>query len=665
MKKKLVLLSFLAAAFSLNAQNVGIGTATPQSTLDVKGNLRTGGSSNFILYDSLSGKITWTNSNLWVTTPQYLMKHSASAEGLYSNGSQLEYRNSTGNPAFFTNWNNGNGYFSGDVGIGTATPQHKLHLFTGASGTTAPFGYNLLALESNGNINMSFLTPDANGSAIWFSKPSQLLGGGIFYNNGTPDGFLFRTNNAPRMVITNAGRVGIGLNTPGAKLHVIDNGGSGGTPFAFSRLAVEGDGHTYINMISPDASETAILFGKASNAASGVIMYNNTTTPDGFQFRNNGNLTRMVIDNAGNVGMGTIAPGAKLEITHNGASTYGTALLINQDVIGNSDGPKLQFRKTMTSTKSWSAGILNGVNVATFSINEDGGTAGFGTPRFSIIQGGNTGIGTTNPLTKLHIQNGSSGNSSPNSPVTVESNTNTYINLLSPNTSETGILFGRADNAVSGGIIYNSQGPGGTNNGFQIRVNGNQEAARIDNNGNMGVGTGSIGDRFTIGQKITNPYALTIYEINAAGNGASYWRMGIDPGTKRLYFLSNTAGTNIAYIDPNNGNWVTISDKSLKEDIVPLGHVMAKVMQLNPVSYKMLHQYNDERSYGFLAQELQQVIPDAVKQFGNSGDPKSAISYTHLIPVTIAAIQEQQQTIETLQQQVNELKKMVEQLLRK
>ncbi len=97
---------------------------------------------------------------------------------------------------------------------------------------------------------------------------------------------------------------------------------------------------------------------------------------------------------AQNVGIGTPSPASKLEITHNGASTYGTALLINQNVIGNSDGPKIQFQKTMISSKSWTAGILNGVDVGTFGISEDGGTGGFGTPRFTIAQGGNVGIGT-------------------------------------------------------------------------------------------------------------------------------------------------------------------------------------------------------------------------------------------------------------------------------
>ncbi|MDB5206934.1 MAG: hypothetical protein JWR72_2009 [Flavisolibacter sp.] len=116
--------------------------------------------------------------------------------------------------------------------------------------------------------------------------------------------------------------VGIGTLAPLCKLHVY-NGASGATPFAFAPLVVESNGHTYINLLSPAANETAILFGQAGSSANGVIMYNNSSTLNGFQFRNNGNLTRMVIYNNGNVGIATLSPSEKLEVTGNvKASNY-------------------------------------------------------------------------------------------------------------------------------------------------------------------------------------------------------------------------------------------------------------------------------------------------------------------------------------------------------
>lgn len=73
--RRWLLLYLMIISKTVLSQNVGIQTTTPQATLDVRGNQRFGGASNFLSYDSLSGKFVWSNSNLWVTGNQYLMKH--------------------------------------------------------------------------------------------------------------------------------------------------------------------------------------------------------------------------------------------------------------------------------------------------------------------------------------------------------------------------------------------------------------------------------------------------------------------------------------------------------------------------------------------------------------------------------------------------------------
>ncbi len=123
-----ILIILLVTPFRVTAQNVGIGTTTPQAKLDIHGGIRAGGTSKFLLYDSLTGKFTWNNSYLFIPSAQYIIQHSASGEGLYYSNAQLEYRYEDGTPRFFTNWNNGNGYFYGRLGIGTTTPLAKLHV---------------------------------------------------------------------------------------------------------------------------------------------------------------------------------------------------------------------------------------------------------------------------------------------------------------------------------------------------------------------------------------------------------------------------------------------------------------------------------------------------------------------------------------------------------
>ena len=118
---------------------------------------------------------------------------------------------------------------------------------------------------------------------------------------------------------------GIGITTPRAKLHVF--GGASGNTTPFSPLVVESNTNTYINLLSPEGNETSILFGKPSNAASGGVMYNAFNTPNGFQFRTNGNLTRMLISSNGDVGIGIgeTSPVATLDVAR-GTALYGTAV---------------------------------------------------------------------------------------------------------------------------------------------------------------------------------------------------------------------------------------------------------------------------------------------------------------------------------------------------
>ena len=211
MKSLLVIISAFIFSHHGLAQNVGIGTTSPQATLDIKGNQRLGGGSHFMTYDSLGGKIEWKNSNLYVPVSQYLMQHSAAADGLYYNNTapisgQLEYRNQFGNPVFFTNFINGNGYFSNRLGIGNPTPQFPLS-FNGALG-------DKISLWTDG-------TPTHYG----FGIQSGLLQ--MFSKTDFDDiafGYGSSTDFVEAMRIKGNGKVGIGIIAPTAKLSVSSDG---------------------------------------------------------------------------------------------------------------------------------------------------------------------------------------------------------------------------------------------------------------------------------------------------------------------------------------------------------------------------------------------------------------------------------------------------------
>ena len=87
------------------------------------------------------------------------------------------------------------------------------------------------------------------------------------------------------------------------------------------------------------------------------------------------------------------------------------------------------------------------------------------------------------------------------------------------------------------------------------------------------------------------------------------------------------------------------SDRRLKRDIATPAYGLAEVMALQPKSYRLNQGSDDREHLGFIAQDVQQVIPELVSEMR---DGMLGVEYTGLIPVLTRAIQEQQAQIEAL-----------------
>jgi len=151
-------------------------------------------------------------------------------------------------------------------------------------------------------------------------------------------------------------------------------------------------------------------------------------------------------------------------------------------------------------------------------------------------------------------------------------------------------------------------------------------------------------------------------------------------------FYSGWALYTSADVFTPGGVW-TASDKRFKKDIQKINGAIAIINKLKPVSYYFdTEKYGgigfdeDRLTYGFLAQELEQVIPELVKDkrlvlnsnkkldAGMSDTQETGIfkvvNYTMMVPVLTQAIKEQQVIIESQDKRLDELEKLVKELMK-
>jgi len=101
------------------------------------------------------------------------------------------------------------------------------------------------------------------------------------------------------------------------------------------------------------------------------------------------------------------------------------------------------------------------------------------------------------------------------------------------------------------------------------------------------------------------------------------------------------------------------SDSTLKKEISPIRHALAKVLALRPVTwYWKTDKHNKALKYGFIAQEVEEVLPDLVTEAKwEDGTIKKHLSTNDMTPYLVSAIKEQQAEIQELRRAIERLKK--------
>jgi hypothetical protein len=114
---------------------------------------------------------------------------------------------------------------------------------------------------------------------------------------------------------------------------------------------------------------------------------------------------------------------------------------------------------------------------------------------------------------------------------------------------------------------------------------------------------------------------------------------------------SMNAWENIYY---QSGGLNEESDGRLKENVRAIDGGLDRLQSIRPVSYELKDRDDPETKLGFIAQELEDGIPEVVNEPADS-DGYYGVNYTGVIPVTVDAIQELAEEQERLRDRVEEL----------
>ena len=204
---------------------------------------------------------------------------------------------------------------------------------------------------------------------------------------------------------------------------------------------------------------------------------------------------------------------------------------------------------------------------------------------------------------------------------------------------------------INGTDAYISNGSAGP---VQIWTNGS-ERMRIDSSGNVGV-NGTPATSGSTAQKLQAiSTGIYVESYTYTGGRTNYWTAGAE-GTGTNSYHVYTAGNTGVYIGYGATSWTGFSDTRLKNITGTYTNALNGLMQLEPIKFTWKSDDTNKPCVGVSAQSVENVVPEAVdknKIAGSNDDTEYlAVRYTELIPIMIAAIQEQQTIINDLKARI-------------
>jgi hypothetical protein len=381
-----------------------------------------------------------------------------------------------------------------------------------------------------------------------------------------------------------------------------------------------------------------------------------------------GGVEAMRIDSSGRLGLGTSAPSKKLQVD---SADFDTALFKRT----NSTGSATIF---LSNTSNHGAAIQS-------LGNGEGGFALFTqtsdviTERLRVNNSGNVGIGTTAPASVLSIK-GTSGFTY------LDSSDVARLSITQATSPD--IRF----NVATSNYFLNLQSVGASQGAilFTTGTSSGSERARIDSSGRLLVGTSTSqttnaliqaykssgiiysyvrSDSLANGDECgfwattgTRSVVLAIRKHAGITNPAPYLNLQEEDGANAIYWTDNSGNfrisSNVDHIGTTSGTVVgtQTSDERLKNILGPVEYGLDEIKQLDPVSYALKSDPEQTPHLGFIAQQVNPIIPESVfdtdEVIEEGESTKLGMEYVALIPVLVNAIKELSAEVDALKAQL-------------
>jgi hypothetical protein len=496
---------------------------------------------------------------------------------------------------------------SGNVGIGTTSPEQKLTIqggvnnvwsfstntsdqpgFVAADNTTFGTATNILYLKQYG----SALTGTIFGNSI-ASKSIVASDGsastGLIVGTFNAQPLIVGTNNSERMRITSAGNVGIGTTSPATKLDI-----SGDHVASIGLLRLNSSASNisaqtyYIGGVYKAATYAAtdnnfIIWGRE-----GDIILNTTTS----------NTERVRITSAGNVGIGTTSPAARLQVA--GSAAVNTREVI-ADFRNSSDSQRIDIRDENAATTqppglySATAGYGLGLYAAAAGapiILYAGGITNSEERMRILGTNGNVGIGTTSPAVKLQVQDGvirATGTTGSTGQIDASPNFGAF-RFFDGSTFYGGLGMGQwAGVGANADIVQYLAG--GVNYYISNTTN---PAFAVKSDGNVGIGTTSPAYPLQVNGVVSSVASAATMLLNRTGgstfgagvqyqtSGTNNWAVGTGQTTVgtdyQIYNYNLSAGALAISYSTNNVLIGTTTDSGYKLDVSGTGRFTSNLL---------------------------------------------------------------------------------------